>query len=234
METASGTTRTLPFRTVSVHRTATIAVILLTSCLGAASAARERDLFDELHARGQQQNAGLKTLTASFVETSTSSLLTRPVVARGTVIVERPSRIALRYTDPDARVILIDGDRMTMSWPSAHINSTKDIAASQRRIQRYFVDSSPDELRSHFQVSAGEADDRPGTYLIAMVPKRKQILEGMTRLELWLDHSSLLLAAMRMTFPGGETKLMTFADVKPNAVIDPAWFRINSAPTPSR
>jgi len=234
MDTGAATGRTLPFGIVNLQRTSIVAVILLTSLLGATSATRELDFFDDLYARGQKQNAGLKTLTASFVETSTSSLLTRPVVARGIVVVERPSRIALRYTDPDARVILIDGDRMTMSWPSVRINSVKDIAASQRRIQRFFVDSSPDELRSHFQVSAGEADDRPTTYLIAMVPKRKQILEGMTRLELWLDHSSLLLAAMRMTFPGGETKLMTFADVKPNAAIDPAWFRISNAPSASR
>ncbi|MBF8299638.1 MAG: Outer rane lipoprotein carrier protein LolA [Acidobacteria bacterium] len=234
METASGTTRTLPFVIVNAQRTGAIVVILLTSCLGATSATRERDLFDELHARGQKQNAGLKTLTASFVETSTSALLTRPLVARGTVIVERPARVALRYTDPDARVVLIDGDRMTMSWPSASIRSVKDIAASQRRIQKYFVDSSPDELRSHFQVSAGEANDPSGTYLITMVPKRKQILEGMTRLDLWLDRSSLLLAAMRMTFPGGDTKLMTFTDVKPNAAIDPAWFTISETASPSR
>jgi outer membrane lipoprotein-sorting protein len=234
MEIGSVTTRTLPFRIVKVQRTGTIAVILLTSLLDAGPATRERDLFDELHARGQKQNAGLKTLTASFVETSTSSLLTRPVIGRGTVIVERPARVALRYTDPDARVVLIDGDRMTMSWPSANIRSVKNIGASQRRIQKYFVDTSPDELRSHFQVNAREADDRPGTYLLTMVPKRKQIREGMTRLELWLDRTTLFLAAMRMTFPGGDTKLMTFTDVNPNAPIDPAWFKISGAANPSR
>jgi outer membrane lipoprotein-sorting protein len=237
MQIGSVTTRTLPFRTVKVQRTGTIAVIVLASLLGATPATRGRDLFDELHARGQKQNAGLKTLTASFVETSTSSLLTRPVIARGTVIVERPARVALRYTDPDARVVLIDGDRMTVSWPSANIRSVKDIGASQRRIQKYFVDSSPDELRRHFEVSAREApadDDQPGTYLVTMVPKRKQILEGMTRLELRLNRTSLLLSAMRMTFPGGDTKLMTFTDVKPNAPIDPAWFTIGDAARPSR
>jgi outer membrane lipoprotein-sorting protein len=211
-----------------------LAALVLSSIVRASSAAPERDLFDELHARGQKQNAGLKTLTASFVETSTSPLLTRPVIARGTVIVERPSRVALRYTDPDARVVLIDGDRMTMSWPSANIRSVKDIGASQRRIQKYFVDSSPDELRRQFEVVAREDDDRPGTYLITMVPKRKQILEGMTRLELWLERTTLLLSAMRMTFPSGDTKLMTFADVKPNAAIDPASFRIGDAPVPRR
>ena len=120
-------------------------------------------MFDELYARGQKQNAGLKTLTASFVETSTSSLLTRPVIARGTVIVERPARVALRYTDPDARVILIDGDRMTISWPSANLRSVKDIGASQRRIQKYFVNGSPDELRRHFEVSGARRPQPPTT-----------------------------------------------------------------------
>lgn len=225
MEIGSVTGRTLPFRIVKVARTATAAVILLT-LLGVAPGARDRDLFDELHARGQKQNAGLKTLTASFVETSTSPLLTRPLVARGTVIVERPARVALRYTDPDPRVVLIDGDRLTMSWPSAHVHSVTDIGASQRRIQKYFVDSSPDELRRQFEVTAREAEDRPGTYFITMVPRRKQIQEGLTRLELWLDRTSLMLAAMRMTFPSGDIKLMTFADVKPNTPIDPAWFAI--------
>jgi outer membrane lipoprotein-sorting protein len=211
-----------------------LASLVMASLLGARPVTGEGDLFDELYARGQAQNAGLKTLTASFVETSTSSLLTRPVIAHGIAIVERPSRVALRYADPEARVILIDGDRMTMSWPAANIRSIKDIGASQRRIQSYFVDSSPGELRSHFQISASEAGDRPGTYLITMVPKRKQILEGMTRLELWLDRTSLLLAALQMTFPGGDTKLMTFTDVKPNAPIDPAWFTISGAAGPSR
>jgi outer membrane lipoprotein-sorting protein len=85
------------------------------------------------------------------------------------------------------------------------------------------VDSSPKELRSHFEIAA---EDRAGTYIITMVPRRRQIQEGVTRLELWLDRTSLILSAMRMTFPSGDTKLMTFADVKPNAPIDPAMFNI--------
>ncbi len=236
METGSVTRRTLSFRIVKVQNTGVslLVSLVVTSILAATPAVGQAGLFDELYARGQKQNAGLKTLTASFVETSTSPLLTRPVIARGTVFVERPSRVALRYTDPDARVVLIDDGRMTLSWPSANLRSVKDVGASQRRIQKYFVDSSPGELRSHFEVEAREADDRPGTYLVTMVPKRKQILEGMTRLELWLDRTSLLPAAMRMTFPGGDTKLMTFADVKPNAPVDPAWFTIGEGPGPSR
>jgi outer membrane lipoprotein-sorting protein len=199
-------------------------VTLIVGSIPATLSARA-DLFDELFRQGQAKNGAMKTLTASFVETTTSTLLTRPLIASGTVVVERPARIALRYTQPDERIVLIDGDQMTVSWPSRSLRQVKDIGAAQKRIQKYFVDKSPDELRSNFTVNASEASDRPGTWLVTMVPKRKQIQEGLSRLDLWVDKNTQLMAAMKMTFPNGDAKLMTFSDVKPNAPIDPAAFK---------
>jgi outer membrane lipoprotein-sorting protein len=224
------TMRTLPFEIVNAQRGSFLAVTmaLIAVLPGLHAAAAAPDLFDEIYARGQKQNTGLKTMTATFIESSTSALLATPLVERGLVFVERPTRIALRYTDPATRVVLMDGDRMTVSWPSAGIHTVTDISAAQRRVQKYFVDSSAKELRGHFDITAREAQDRLGTYLVTLVPKRKQIQEGVTRIELWLDRSTLLLAAMRMTFPSGDTKLMTFTDVALNTPIDPAMFKVRS------
>ncbi len=123
-------------------------------------------------------------------------------------------------------MVLIDGDRMSVAWPAAKVFTDTDIGAAQRRMQKYFIDSSARELRGHFDIAAREAADRPNTYFVTMVPKRKQIQEGITRLELWIDRTALTLSAMRMTFPSGDTKLMTFTDVKVNATIDPAMFSV--------
>ena len=60
--------------------------------------------------------------------------------------VERPSRVILKYEEPEARVVLIDGDRMTVSWPGRHVKQVTNIATAQRRVQKYFVDSTPAEL----------------------------------------------------------------------------------------
>ena len=201
-------------------------VLLALATFGAAlaSGSAAPDLFEDLYRRGQQQNGNLTTFTASFTEVTTSTLLTRPLTASGTVAVERPGRIALRYAQPDARVVLIDGDRMTVSWPARGVQQSKDVGAAQKRVQKYFVDSSPRELRSHFQVIAREAGDRPG-YLVTMLPLRRQIKEGLTRLELWIDPGTLLMSGMRMTFPNGDTKLMTFSDVRTNVTLDASAFR---------
>ena len=61
--------------------------------------------FEELYRRGQLANAGLKTLTARFTETTTSSLLTRPLVEQGTLAVERPTKVVLHYTVPDTAAL---------------------------------------------------------------------------------------------------------------------------------
>jgi outer membrane lipoprotein-sorting protein len=208
-------------------------VFAAAAILPAQQKPADEDSFDALYRRGSEINATLKTFTARFTETTTSSMLTRPLVASGIVAVERPSRVVLHYQQPELRDVLIDGDRLTVSWPGRHIRDVTNIAAANRRIQKYFVDSSPAQLRENFDIVSEKADDRPRTYRLTMVPRRKQIREGLSRLELWLDQTSLLLAAMRMTFPNGDIKLMVLEDVVRNAPIDPGVFTIAPSPAPA-
>jgi outer membrane lipoprotein-sorting protein len=183
------------------------------------------DLFDQIYEQGHSLEATLKTVTCRFTETTTSSLLARPLVARGTLAVERPARIALRYDDPEPRSLQIDRDLMTFVWPARHLRQETDIGAAQRRVEKYFVNRSPDELRRHFTIDAREAGDRPGTWRVTMIPTRKQILQGLSRLDLWIDRTSLILTAMQMEFPNGDVKRMAFEDVRVNGPVDPGAFR---------
>ncbi len=219
------------------RRTVALATALLLTTLVLVVSAQPRSSpqktaeddasFDALYRRGSAVNGSLKTLTAKFTETTTSAMLTRPLLASGTVAVERPSRVVLHYLQPEQRDVLIDGERLTVSWPGRGIRDVTNIASANRRIQKYFVDSNPAELRDSFDIVSQQAPDRPGTYRLTMTPKRKQIREGLSGLELWLDQRSLLLAAMRMKFPNGDTKLMVLDDVVANPAIDPAVFTID-------
>jgi outer membrane lipoprotein-sorting protein len=186
--------------------------------------------FESIYKRSLELNATLKTLTARFTETTTSAMLTRPLIATGTVAVERPSRIVLHYREPELRDVLIEGDRLTLSWPARQIHEVTNIATINRRIQRYFVDSSSAQLRDTFTITIRTADDRPHIIGLTMVPKRKQIREGLAGLDLWIDDRSLMLAAMKMTFPNGDTKLMALEDVITNGPIEPSEFTIAKEP----
>jgi outer membrane lipoprotein-sorting protein len=202
--------------------------LLVSSDAGAAqkpAGASSTPSFDELYARGRKINAGVTTLTARFTETTSQSLLARPIVERGMLYVQRPSRrVALHYTDPADRVILIDGDWMTTSWPSRQILERRDVGATQRRVQRYFEERDASELRRVFDIEVRDRSERSGMREMAMTPTRKQIRENLARLDIWVDESSGLLNAMRMTFSNGDVKLMEFADVVTNPAINPSVF----------
>ena len=111
-----------------------------------------------------------------------------------------------------------------MAWPARNIRQVSDIGAAQARVQKYFLNSSAAELRQQFDIQDRDIGDRPGTYHVTMVPKRKQIRETLARLDLWVDRSSLLLSAMQMTFANGDSKTMVLDDVVPNAVLEPGTF----------
>jgi outer membrane lipoprotein-sorting protein len=216
---------------VPAQRTAisilTIVVVSGALLTRAAADTAPHDSFDELYERGQKVNAAIKTLTAHFTETTTSKLLTKPIVARGRLSVERPTRVILRYADDDTHVVLIDGNTMTVAWPSRNVNQKIDIGSSQGRVQKYFVNGSAADLRRQFDIDdRAQGDSRPNTYHVSMVPKRKQIREALARLELWVGRTSMLLDAMKMTFADGDTKTMTFEDVVPNAVLEAGTFKI--------
>lgn len=174
------------------------------------------DLFDEIHRRGAPIARDLQTVSASFVETTSSTLLKTPQVARGTLVAQRPDKVRLQYTGADARTVLISKDTLTIEWPKRSLHDQKDISSTMRRAQRFFTATSPAELRKHFDIAAAVAADRPHTWEVVFTPRRKQLREGVAGVRLWIDQQTLLLRAMRLDFPGGDTTLMEFADVRLN------------------
>src|SRR3954469_17911903 len=101
-------------------------LVLIGLCQAPHAAAPPRDLFDEIYAKSRGQEASIKTVTARFTETTTTALLTRPVVSHGVLAVVRPDRIVLRYADPEPHVVLIEGAAMTFAWPSRAIVQRSD------------------------------------------------------------------------------------------------------------
>lgn len=181
--------------------------------------------FDELYSRGQKTNASIQTLTARFTEKTTSALLSGAVEERGSLYVQRPSRVLMRYEEPAGKIILIDGKRMIIIVPAQKIRQTLDIDRAQGRVQG-MLKSDAGDLRRLFDIQLQDRSGRPGTHEVLMTPKRKEIRENLTRLELWVPDTTGLLEAMRMTFASGESKLMEFRDVVPNAAINPAVFAL--------
>lgn len=219
----------VPYHAVSRYSTCLAALALLSSCLVASSAAQTRnapDRFAQLFERASARRDSLRSIRARFTETTVSTLLEKPIVARGTILATPPARVLMTYTEPERKTVSLDGKALIVWWPDRNEREKIDIAQTQKRIDEYFTQASLDQLRSMFDVTA-EADTgmRDAEY-VDMRPKRKQIKAGLERLELWINRESLLPVQMRMSFPGGDAKTVKLDDIDINVPVTSASFQI--------
>jgi outer membrane lipoprotein-sorting protein len=202
--------------------------LLVTSLLVLALwpvAPRAADLFTEIYNRGAVKQRSMRSIRAKFTETTSSSLLARPIVAHGTIVAAVPARVAMTYTDPERKIVTMDEKTLTVRWPDRQEQERIDITEIQKRVNQYFTRASVDDLRSMFEIRAMADPARRAQDVIDMRPTRKQIQQGLQRLEIWIDRNTDLLTQMRLTFSGGDQKTIALEDTEINVPITDEMFK---------
>jgi outer membrane lipoprotein-sorting protein len=184
------------------------------------------DLFQQIYQRGVIRQRSLRSIRARFTETTVSSLLVKPIVSHGTVVAATPARVRMTYTDPEPKTITMDGQSLTVLWSGRDERERIDITAIQKRIDRYFTHASLDDLRGMFQITAEPDRALLHADRVDMKPTRKQIKQGLDRLELWIDRDSEMLVQMRLTYPGGDQTTIALEDIATNEPVSDDAFRI--------
>jgi len=195
--------------------------------LPAIASTQEPDPFTELHQRAREVERSLVTLRADFVETTESDLLVEPIVESGKLIAARPIRVLLRYEKPEKKLLLIDGDQLLMVWPERAQSERMPIAKVQQTVDKYFYQASEKELRGHFTIHVTSDPELPGTRRVEMIARRKQIQEGIERLELWVDDRTLYMVKMRLVYPGAAgSKTIELSNLLANVPLEDEEFRV--------
>ena len=201
------------------------------------------DTFDELHARIADAESRRQTIRARFTETTTSSLLAKPAVSRGTVIGEKsapgrligekPTRMLITYTSPERKTILFEGNRLVILRGDRNEPERIDISEIMKTVNKYFTEANPGELRRAFTIRAFIDPDLPNFYQVDLLPRRKQIQQGLERLQIWVDKNVYMLSQIRMSFPGGDSDVFRLEDVQLNLPIPAGTFAVDS-PAPRK
>jgi outer membrane lipoprotein-sorting protein len=189
------------------------------------AARQSSDPLDDLFVRGRAVQATRKTITASFTETTVSSLLRDPLVATGTLQAALPIRVVMTYASPTVKIVALDDTRLVIARRGGQEREEIDIASTQRRVQKYFTEASSKQLRELFTITLSN-DPNDDLHKLEMVPRRRQIAEGIDRLRIWIDRTRLLMVRMTLDFPGGDSKTLELRDIRTNVAIDETAFAL--------
>ena len=191
------------------------------------------DSFTRLHERAREVERTLVTLRADFVEITESDLLAATITARGTMVASRPLRVLLRYDEPERKILLIDRNELRMVWLERGEEEKLPVGEIQKAVDKYFYRASEKELRRHFGIQVSSDPEFPGIHQIDMIAKSKQVKQGLDRLQIWVEESTLFMVKMRMIYPAGVgSKTIELSNLRANVPIEDEEFQITLPPHP--
>lgn len=143
-----------------------------------------RALLDRIWKHAGDAQRRHTSACGTIVETRTSPVLTRPLVARGTFCVAGTDRFRLEYAPPTPLRILFNGGILNVSADGGAHTEAMDVAASVSRAQKYF--SGPDSaanLERDFRI---EVSETPGRFVMRLTPVAGRIAKRTVRIAIEL------------------------------------------------
>ncbi len=218
-------------------RTLLLGAFLLLLAQGAASAPREGGGArpEEIVAHLQRKYEATRTLSADFEQENTLLSLGRTTRAKGSLLLSKPGRIRMEYTQPESQLIVSDGSRLwvyTARLKQAIVSEVEGAASTPL----LFLAGKGD-LRQSFRVEVEEvgAPRRAEGVWKAGHPHRLSLqpLEpnaGFRQMWLEVEPESFLITGLEYADALGNKSRLRFSNIREGAAVGADAFRFEVPP----
>ena len=202
----------------------TLSAAVVATALAAASAGAQAPADVALdHAVAAYRS--VHTLRANFDQALSNPITGRSSQARGELLVKRPGRIAVRFTEPAGDRIVSDGKFVWIYLPSGAPGQV--IRARSDASNGTGMDVSTElltEPRTKFDVADGGAASVIGraTRIVALTPRTAR---NYTRARLWIDDADGVVRQLELTENSGVVRTITFRTIQLNAKVPASAFK---------
>jgi outer membrane lipoprotein carrier protein len=167
-----------------------------------------------------------QTLTASFVQIITNPMVGDPDTTRGRLFQQRPSRFAMRFTDPPGDRIVADGRYLWLYTPSTAPGQVirsriPETGTTGPNLVGQFVERPHERYNARYvradSSAAGWAD------VIALTPRDSTL--PYTSAVLWVGRSDGLVRRVDIVETGGQERSVRLSQQRPNSTVPSREFR---------
>lgn len=171
----------------------------------------------------------VRSIRATFDQTLTNPVTSRSSAAKGELLVKRPGKLSVKFTEPAGDRIVSDGSRVWIYLPSSNPGQ---VIRARADAQGTGLDVSTELLtapRTRFTVTDGGAATVGdyATHVVVLVPKAAR---NYTKARLWIGDKDGLVRQLELTEQSGVTRLVVFRSVQLNAAIPASAFRFEVPP----
>lgn len=183
---------------------------------------------DVVIARVDAAKAGVTTLAGEFTQRNQVKLFKQELTSKGKLYFEKPRRIRWEYTAPDPSVMILDGNKVTLTTPGEppqQFDLAKDptMRAIFDQLLTWLGPGSLDKAHADYVISGSGA---PATPSLVLTPRPQSAVgKAFARIELRLDGKTWLIRSILLVEKNGDEKEITFGKLARNVKLPADAFK---------
>jgi len=216
--------------TVAFSRFLLCVALVLAGGHATASAESPGDAPDleQVLSRLEERVSGIETLRADFVQEKFLTVLDRPLVLKGTILMQKPDLFSWTVKEPLRYSMVIRGETV-QQWDE-DTQRVEKISLSKNPVFKVAIQQMRDWLSGAYKSMLGQyevtvIDESPIS--LEFVPRdaaaAKELIERVT---VEFDRDERYIWRIHVLEKGGDRTLITFADTLLNAPIAPAAWKV--------
>lgn len=207
-----------------MRRTISSAVLAGVLAAGSAGAQTPADVALD---RAVAAYRNVQTVRATFDQSLSNPVTGRSSQAKGELLVKRPGRISVRFTDPAGDRIVSDGKYVWIYLPSGAPGQV--IRTRADASEGTGMDVSTElltEPRKKFEIAdAGAATvNARATRIVALTPRTGR---NYTKARLWIDDKDGVVRQLELTENSGVVRTIAFRTIQLNARVPASAFKFD-------
>ncbi|MEQ9398562.1 MAG: outer membrane lipoprotein carrier protein LolA [Longimicrobiales bacterium] len=180
-------------------------------------------------AAAEAHYAPVATLCADFVQHRAIPLLGEERTGRGRLCQARPDRFAMRFTDPEGDVVVMDGAWVWLYWPSTDPVQVVKLPVTDVPggfdLHREFLSEPMTKYRAEYV--GVEAVDGRDAHRIRLRPLRPTSYQVAT---VWIETGTPRLRQVRLEEENGSVRTITLRDIQVGVTPPAGWFSFSPPP----
>lgn len=210
-------------------------IITLIVSLAAAGSCAAGPL-ETVFARLDRTAVGLTDLSANVRRVVHTAVLNEDDVETGTFLFKRNKahdvHVLLDIKEPEPRLYAIDLRKVEVYLPRIQTVQEYDISRYKSLAEEFLLlgfGATSTELEALYTISFGGPEDvgKEKTARLELVPKSKEMLEHVTKVELWISDTLGVPVQQKFYTPGENYNLVTYSNIMINPHLADSAVRLN-------
>jgi outer membrane lipoprotein-sorting protein len=181
------------------------------------------DPLDDILNKLDRAAAQFHAMSADLRQTAHTAVIDENQVESGRILMKRTrpgdTRMLVDFTHPDPKTVTLQGSTLSIYLPKAKTVTEYSLGQNTALVEQFLLlgfGTTRNDLYSANAVQYGGAETLNGqpAVRLVLIPKRKEVLQHVEKIELWLSPETGNPLQHKIYQPGGDYLLFEFSNLK--------------------